>query len=49
MIEGDAQAAQANPLAPKPPQFSPKVKRVIYLHMSARRRIWTCSTTSRSW
>ncbi len=34
MIEGDAQAAQANPLAPKPPQFSPKVKRVIYLHMS---------------
>ena len=34
MIEGDAQAAPSNPLAPKPPQFSPKVKRVIYLHMS---------------
>jgi Protein of unknown function (DUF1501) len=27
-------AVSANPLAPKSPQFMPKVKRVIYLHMS---------------
>src|SRR5437868_55909 len=37
MLERDALAAPdaaVNPLAPKPPQFTPKVKRVIYLHMS---------------
>jgi Protein of unknown function (DUF1501) len=37
MLERDALAAPdaaVNPLAPKPPQFAPKVKRVIYLHMS---------------
>src|SRR5678810_31148 len=26
--------SEANPLAPRAPHFSPKVKRVIYLHMS---------------
>jgi hypothetical protein len=36
MLQGDAHAAPdaVNPLAPKPPPFEPKVKRVIYLHMS---------------
>ena len=37
MLERDALAAPSaavNPLAPKPPPFTPKVKRVIYLHMS---------------
>src|SRR5438874_1522189 len=37
MLGGDAQAAPdatANPLAPRPPHFAPKAKRVIYLHMS---------------
>ncbi len=37
MMDGDvraAPAAAANPLAPRPPHFAPKVKRVIYLHMS---------------
>src|SRR5262245_19194572 len=29
-----ALAAADNPLAPRPPQFAPKAKRVIYLHMS---------------
>src|SRR5205807_3396827 len=29
-----ATAADASPLAPKPPHFSPKAKRVIFLHMS---------------
>jgi len=29
-----AAARAAHPLAPRPPHFSPKVKRVIYLHMS---------------
>ncbi len=27
-------AQSANPLAPKPPMFAPKAKRVIYLHMA---------------
>jgi hypothetical protein len=37
LLDGDARAAPdaaANPLAPRPPHFAPKVKRVIYLHMS---------------
>lgn len=38
LMERDGWAAPprgwANPLAPKPPPFPPKVKRVIYLHMS---------------
>ena len=37
MLDRDAQGApdaSVNPLAPKPPHFSPKAKRVIYLHMT---------------
>ena len=37
LMNGDARAATdavVNPLAPRPPQFTPKAKRVIYLHMS---------------
>ncbi len=37
MMDGDVRAtpeAAANPLAPRPPHFAPKAKRVIYLHMS---------------
>src|SRR5262249_43377138 len=30
----DARAAAVNPLAPRSPHYQPKVKRVIYLHMS---------------
>src|SRR5665213_3421919 len=29
----EASAASENPLAPKPPHFAPRAKRVIYLHM----------------
>src|SRR5690348_10751255 len=31
---GAAAATVVNPLAPKKPHFQPKVKRVVYLHMS---------------
>jgi hypothetical protein len=34
LLEQDTRANPANPLAPKPPQFAAKAKRVIYLHMS---------------
>ncbi|HLX65263.1 MAG TPA: DUF1501 domain-containing protein [Planctomycetota bacterium] len=33
-LMGDARADGANPLAPKKPHFTPKAKRMIYLHMS---------------
>src|SRR5213082_2501329 len=34
-LEKEARAANAaNPLAPRKPQYEPRVKRVIYLHMS---------------
>jgi len=29
----EASASSENPLAPKPPHFAAKAKRVIYLHM----------------
>ncbi len=32
--QGAAGAGVVNPLAPRKPHFEPKVKRVIYLHMS---------------
>src|SRR5262249_44843390 len=35
LLNGDRAAAQANePLAPRQPHFTPKVKNVIYLHMA---------------
>jgi hypothetical protein len=35
LLAGESSAAQqVNPLAPKAPHYAPKVKRVIYLHMS---------------
>src|SRR5689334_11873927 len=34
LLADEASAAPANPLAVKPPQFSPKVKRIIFLFMS---------------
>jgi hypothetical protein len=34
LAQESAAAPQVNPLAPKAPHYSPKVKRVIYLHMS---------------
>ena len=37
-----------NPLAPRKAPLPAKAKAVIYLHMPARRRSSTCSTTSRS-
>ena len=33
VARGDARRASANPLAPKPAQFEPKAKRVIFLFM----------------
>ena len=33
-VERSARADAANPLAPKPPQFKPKAKRVIFLFMN---------------
>ncbi len=32
--QGDTISAPVNPLAPKPPQFAPRAKSVVYLHMS---------------
>jgi hypothetical protein len=34
LLGRDGRAAANNPLAPKPPQFAPKARSVIYLHMS---------------
>jgi hypothetical protein len=34
LLQGDSQAADVNPLAPKPTMIPPKAKRVIYLHMA---------------
>jgi hypothetical protein len=34
LVKRDAPAATVNPLAPKPPHFEPKAKRVIYLHLT---------------
>jgi uncharacterized protein (DUF1501 family) len=34
LAKESAAAPQVNPLSPKPPHYQPKVKRVIYLHMS---------------
>lgn len=33
LLQQDAQAASANPLAMRPPHFAPRAKHVIYLHM----------------
>ena len=38
-----------NPLAARQPQFAPKAKRVIYLHMSGGPPNLTFSTTNPSW
>jgi Protein of unknown function (DUF1501) len=34
LLAGDGRAESDNPLAPRPPLFTPKAKHVIYLHMS---------------
>ena len=37
LLEGDrahGQRGEVNPMAPRPPHFAPKAKRVIYLHMA---------------
>ena len=43
-----ATSDSGNPLAPRPPHFAPKAKRVIHLFMAGIRANWISSTASPS-